>query len=98
MDSFAEWLDANAKDLHYHLELPGVRKERKLEFVKVTERGGSHIIFFDKEFVSKNSDSKNWFIDATFSVRPKKGGYQFMTIMMEKDGKVNYILYKTYIP
>lgn len=89
LKTYAESLRKHPAILTYDLSAFN-RGKGKLNFVEVTEgktKNRTHIIFFDKKFVEENVTSDHWYIDSTFRVRPKRCGYQLMTIMAKKKQK-----------
>lgn len=90
LNNLAAILEEKPTSLHYDLADMEYIKKSQLEFVKITEGGRIHIMFFDRAFVNENITAKRWYIDSTFAVRPRKCGTQFMTIMMSKNDKVTF--------
>lgn len=93
LDELSDVLHEHPEELEYEANLEDENQRRTMKCHKVRENGNTHLILYDEGFVRKNSFSKRWFIDATFSIRPRKVGYQFLTIMCEKGKKVSINLF-----
>lgn len=91
LETLADALEADPEVLSYDMAgIPGKSDKGQLEFVRIIEGGRTHTLFFDRAFVQANLTAERWYIDSTFSPRPKGCGYQLMTIMMQKNHKVRY--------
>lgn len=91
IDELADRLTEHPEALAYTLNFQNDEKEdRSMEWIKVTDsRGYKNLLIFDRKFVTRNITCDQWFVDATFSPRPKFCGYQLLTIEFGKSDKVS---------